>query len=91
MYVATSTNRMVAETFSGEGMVMWQFTIPAGCLQVKDIRTVSVYAPENEVLFVPYTVVRIDHKEVASVGTTLHARVLRDAKRQLESQQTILA
>eukprot|EP01046_Picozoa_sp_COSAG06_P106371 COSAG06_NODE_52647_length_304_cov_1.014634_1_plen_58_part_10 len=53
MYVATSTTGAVAKRFS-EG-VMWQFTIPGGCLQVKDIRSVSVYAPENEVLFVPYT------------------------------------
>jgi len=91
MYVATSTNEAVAGAF-GAGCVFWHFTIPARCLQVRDIRTISHYAAEEEIMMVPYTAVRIEHKQPRpGGGETIYATVLRDARGEAENLRTILA
>ena len=94
MYVATSMNRAVAGSFCGPGGVKWQFTIPAGCRQVKDIRAVSqyMYAAEGEVTMVPYIAIRIDDKRSDAQGTTtISATALLDAYVVSEALTTILA
>jgi hypothetical protein len=71
--------------------VKWRFTIPSGCLQVKDIRIVSQYGNEDEVLIVPYTAVSIDEKVQDSTGRTIYATVLRDSMTAPLDLATILA
>ena len=90
--VATSTNEAVAQQF-GTAAVVWHFTIPARCLQqVRDIRKISHYASEEEIMMVPYTAVRIEHKRARpDGGETIHATVLRDARGEAENLPTTLA
>ena len=100
MFVATSTRReaiqQLAEWQGGETgfrpKVSWVFTVPAGCQQVRDIRSVSRFGhDEDEVTMVPYTAVRIDRKESSRQGTTIYATVLRDSSLESEALPTILA
>ena len=99
MYVATSRTEaalaqvagwQAGETGAAPG-VRWVFTIPAGCLQVDDLRSVSAYASEDEVLMIPYTAVRVDRNVAIPGGTTIYATVLRDAYIAPEDLPTILA
>lgn len=99
MYVATSTTEAAVEQMRAwqagevgfEPKVRWVFTVPAGCLQVCDLRSVSGYPNENEVTMVPYTAIRIDDKRSDAQGTTISATVLRDAYAVSEALMTILA
>ena len=55
-----------------------------------DIRSVSKYMSEDEVLFVPYTAVKIDHKDLNVDGCVIHASVVRDARNVVETCPTIV-
>ncbi len=100
MYVATTKSRQALSAISlwqsGEAgfkpMVEWEFTIPAGCWQVRDISSASVYDKEDEVTMVPYTAVRIVNiLEHLDGKMTIYADVLCDASRESEALATILA
>lgn len=99
MYVATSRTEAALAQVEGwqageigaAPAVRWVFAIPAGCRQVDDLRAVSAYALEDEVLMVPYTAVRVDRNVAIPGGTTIYATVLRDAYIAPEDLPTILA
>ena len=85
MYIATSTTETTARNFSGKpnSKYVWELTIDAGCMQACNISSLSQFGVEDEVLLVPYSVVRVStvQRALGPDGvTTIYAHVERDAR-----------
>eukprot|EP00586_Coscinodiscus_wailesii_P008995 CAMPEP_0172522810 /NCGR_PEP_ID=MMETSP1066-20121228/293327_1 /TAXON_ID=671091 /ORGANISM="Coscinodiscus wailesii, Strain CCMP2513" /LENGTH=229 /DNA_ID=CAMNT_0013305843 /DNA_START=220 /DNA_END=909 /DNA_ORIENTATION=- len=65
-YVATSLNRDVATCFKKSTWV-WEFHIPRGCPNARNVSDISTFQEEQEVLLPPYTCVRVREKTESSI------------------------